>query len=144
MSPEREAELIHDLVPTMSDIIAQGMARTLIMSAKGDNAVFNDDNIIFISGHIAGFVDTYSISIGAAEGGAISNSIILRVIQSLFDAPMSNRMLQIIENFMHTLNRPNTFETGLVAGHKDAISFLDKKQRLSRVIYHNLFSELSA
>ena len=128
MSLDDDPRSILEVVPKLSEILAEKLRVHIMLAFNGGEPDFSDQQVYYFLGYTAGYSDILSQHAGGESGGSVAISIVVNVLQNLFGNEPGQRLFAIVEGCMSNSDRPTEFDDGLTGGAEDAVDWVNQKQ----------------
>jgi len=117
-----------EVVPRLSEILAEKLKVHISLAFKGEEPDFSDEQLYFFLGYTTGYSDILAQHAGGESGGSVAISITVNTLQNIFGNEPGQKLFHLVDGCMSSSQRPIQFDDGLTGGAQDAIDWVSQKQ----------------
>lgn len=119
-----------EVVPKLSEILAEKLKVHISLAFKGKEPDFSDEQLYYFLGYTTAYSDILAQHAGGKSGGSVAISTIINSLQNIFGNEPGQKLFHLIERCMSTSQRPVQFDDGLTGGAEDATEWVSQQQSL--------------
>lgn len=128
MSLDGDPKGFLEVVPKLSEILAEKLKVHISLALKGKEPDFSDEQLYYFLGYTTAYSDILAQHAGGESGGSVAISTTVNTLQNIFGNEPGQKLFQLVERCMSSSQRPIQFDDGLTGGAEDATKWVSQQQ----------------